>query len=191
MHGVRHLGVLLVLWGCGGEQLATTAGLPDGATAAPTLFRRHFPFAESYPDSPPELSISCLDAGLPVGDNGLPNCVVVSANWPAGSGSAEEIAACQLCNAPGLAPFIAPVPLETIGDGLSGYQCLCAVPPLPSGARCPPDEWPNASWCYATTPPELPAVCEPRLGFSPAEDAGAAWANGVIYVACFEPQATQ
>jgi hypothetical protein len=207
MHDVRHLGpLLLVLWGCGGEQLATTAEPPDGAAAATAaaatpLLQRQFAFAESQPAGQASVAISCLDAGLPVGDNGLPNCVVVSANWPAGTGSADEIAACEQCNAPGLAPFIAPVPLASIGDGLSGYQCLCAVNPLPSGARCPPivvppfepdsapDEGSNAAWCYATDTSFAP--CGPsHLGFSAALDAGAAWASGTLYIACFEPQTT-
>jgi hypothetical protein len=191
MHNVRHLGVLLVLWGCGGEQLATTAEPPDGAGAATPLFRSQLPFAESQPASQASVAVICLDAGLPVGDNGLPNCVVVSAHLP-GNSSAEEIAACGLCNAPGLAPFIAPVPLESIGDDLLGYQCLCAVTPLPSSARCPPDEGSNASWCYATADSGGPAPCElPRLGFSAALDAGAAWASGMLYIACFEPQTAQ
>jgi hypothetical protein len=178
----------------------------------PTAGRRHgrdasvhtqFGFAESQPASQASVAVTCLDAGLPVGDNGLPNCVVVSANFPAGTGSADAIAACEHCNAPGLAPFIAPVPLESIGDGLSNYQCLCAVAPLPSNARCPPieippfppdgapDEESNASWCYATADAASFTPCGPILGFSAALDAGAAWANGRLYVACFEPQATQ
>jgi len=191
MHKVRHLGpLLLMLWGCGGEQREATAEPPDGAEAATPLFRRQLPFAESQPASQPYVTVTCLDAGLPVGDNGLPNCVVVSANLPAGTGSADEIAACEQCNAPGLAPFIAPVPLESIGAGLSGYQCLCAVTPLPSSARCPPDQGSSASWCYSTT--AAPTPCgPPQLGFSAALDAGATWASGMLYIACFEPQATQ
>jgi hypothetical protein len=116
----------------------------------------------------------------------------VSANLPAGSGSADEIAACEQCNAPGLAPFIAPVPLESIGEGLSAYQCLCAVAPLPSGTHCPPDDWSNASWCYTPAAGENPG-CGPRpiLGFTAAVDAGVTWQNGTLYIACFEPQATQ
>jgi hypothetical protein len=193
MHDVPRLGVLLLLWGCGGEQLATTTGPPDGAQTATPLFRRQIPFAASQPAGQANLTITCLDAGLPVGDNGLPNCVVVSANLPAGSSTADEVAACQLCNAPGLAPFIAPVPLESIGEGLSGYQCLCAVAPIASSDRCPPYEGSNASWCYATPDSGEPDPCDrPRLGFTAAVDAGAAWAGaGVLYIACFEPQTAQ
>jgi hypothetical protein len=189
MHDVRHLGILLVLWGCGGEQLAAKVEPPDGAVAATALYRNQFAFAESQLASQASLAVTCLDAGLPVGDNGLPNCVVVSANLPAGDSSTEEITACGLCNAPGLAPFIAPVPLESIGDGLSGYQCLCAVTPLPSSARCPPDEGSNASWCYAAADSAAPSPCGlADLGFSAALDAGAAWTSGMLYIACFEPQ---
>jgi hypothetical protein len=59
---------------------ARTAGRRGGDPSVP-----EFPFAESQPASQASVAVTGLDAGLPVGDDGLPNCVVVSANLPAGS----------------------------------------------------------------------------------------------------------
>jgi len=128
-----------------------------------------------------------------VADNGLPNCIVVSARLPRGAGvTGDQIVDCERCdNTPGLEPFVAPVPLERIGTGLSNYACLCAVSPLASGLPCPAEDSSSASWCYSETPPgPLPNSCAPRpgpiLGFS-----GPALVSGTLYVACFDPQTGQ
>lgn len=132
------------------------------------------------------MAARCFDAGLPVGDNGLPNCIVVIARTPPWPGTAEQVAACNACDAPGLERFVAPVPLQTIGEGLSNYGCLCAVTPPSPDAGCSPfsDDPSKASWCYPGTAPS--PFGQPCLTFSPSLSQ-----NGTLYVACFEPQTTQ
>ena len=203
MPNARLLGVLLVLWGCGGRTGSADTELMDGSTGSAATE----PMDGSTPDASPGDGLlfqtvylqeapesgslgsldlfQCFDAG-PVGDNGGANCVVVSAQFPS-IGPQERIAACTKCDAPGLEPFVTSVPLESIGEGLSKYACLCAVTQLPSNAGCalpllprPGGSW----WCYSASPPGGPA-CGQVLGFSPG-----LFESGTIYVACFGPETT-
>src|SRR5271168_222129 len=100
--GILAVLLMLFLWGCGGEQTAATTELLDGAVEAAPLFQNLYPRILGGEDV---LSFQCLSAALPVGDNGLPNCVVVSAGFPEG-GTPEQVEACEQCDAPGLEPFI-------------------------------------------------------------------------------------
>jgi len=201
-----------VTWGCGGHIESTTAESPDasdhvlgadgasaedadaaadvletdGAGAENVLFRDILPGGPvpPVPGQDPPFAAACLVGGpLPVGANGLPNCIVVSARPVS---SPEQLAACKQCDVPGLEPLVSPVPLETIGEGLSNHPCLCAVTSLPS-AGCPDESIQSsvASWCY-TTPGSTPSIptCAPSasLGFSEG-----AVESGTLYVACFAP----
>ncbi len=188
MPNARLLGVLLVLCACGGHQESATAespdgSAPDGAHVDGLVFRDLYP---QTPEGGPRLAAQCFDAGLAVGDNGLPNCIVVIARTPPWPGTAEQVAACNACDAPGLERFVAPVPLETIGEGLSNYGCLCAVTPPSPDADCSPfsDDPSKASWCYPGTVPS--PFGEPCLTFSPGLSQ-----SGTLYVACFEQVTTQ
>lgn len=187
---------LLVATGCGGRDGAVAvpamdASAPDGAGAAGALFQDLFPQQQEVAGQPgAALAYQCLERPLPVAGNGLPNCIVVSPQMPAG-GTAQDLAACKRCDAPGFEPFVASIPLERIGEGLSSYACICAVSPLARDLPCPGMDPSTASWCYADGASGSPqeATCSPHpgsiLGFS-----GQATARGPLYVACFEPSAT-
>jgi hypothetical protein len=151
---------------------------PDGSVAAALAFQM------LYPQTQGDVSVvfQCLPGPLPLGDNGLPNCVVVTAQSSAPR-TAEQLAACRACDAPGLEPFTSSLSLDAIGEGLSNYQCICAVTPSPASAGCPPAESSSAGWCYATKH-DLPVSCAPRpgpiLGFAQGTSQ-----SGALYVACF------
>ncbi len=194
--------MLLVLSGCGSRTGADatvdpTAPVeqPDASTEVRALARYVVPTGPQLPNA---TVAQCLDGPLPVGGNGLPNCIVLRARFLANEGNAEDIAACEQCSAPGLTPFIAPVPLDVIGDGLSNYQCMCAVSPLPAGAECPPAPWSPSSiaaWCYTENPPHpcftaSEPIVSPMIGFStPAVSSALSGPTTTVYIACFEPQA--
>ena len=199
MPNSRLLGVLLVLWGCGGRTGSADTELMDGSTgsAATEPMEGSAPdgspgdglvFQMVYPQEAPESgsfdAFQCFDAG-PVGDNDGANCVVVSAQFPSVAPQ-QHVAACTKCDAPGLEPLVTSVPLESIGEGLSKYACLCAVTQLPSDAGC---EFPAPTqdgfwWCYSASAPGG-AACGQQLAFSPG-----LFESGTIYVACFGPQTT-
>jgi hypothetical protein len=176
---------------------------PDGASiqgssmdaSAPSrlLFQNIYPMPNRPADAAGDLSfrLQCLDGPLPVGDGGLPNCVVVTARslpWP---GTSEQRVACNQCDEPGLAPFVAPAPLDAIGEGLSNYSCLCSVTALPPGSCPPAEDTGVASWCYSENAgPPHGGFCSSRPGPILAFSAGAL-EHGTLYVACFDPRATQ
>jgi hypothetical protein len=182
----KRLVVLVLLWGCGsgGASPELAAGARAGDASAETgvlsepVYRNLFP-RQAPVDAGPFLTLQCLPAPLPVDENGTPNCVVVSAIQPI-DGSSEGVAACNRCDAPGLEPFVAPAPLESIGEGLSNYSCLCAVKRRP-GPDCSVDDDPTPSWCYSSSDePRCSPGPGPFLAFSPT-----ALEIGQLYVACF------
>jgi hypothetical protein len=200
--------VLVVMtWGCGGQIESTTAESPDasgnivgtdggsaensapdasanvvgtdGAGADSVLVRYVVPESPPPPPGEGESAGQCLyGESLPIEANGLPNCVVVSARPVS---SPEQLAACKRCDVPGLAPFVAPVPLETIGEGLSKQPCLCAVSASPPGPMCPVESS-SAFWCYAPSAPTCQRQPSAALGFSQR-----ATESGTLYIACFAP----
>lgn len=187
------LAVLLFLWGCEGTGATAEPAdaSPPGDALADAGAQSTILYRYLYPQEPPvdgqaTLTSQCLPAPLPVDPNGIPNCVVVSAMAPVPS-SDEAIAACKPCDAPGLEPFVATAPLESIGEGLSNYACLCAVKPRP-GAGCDSlsDDDAIPSWCYSKGLVQGTDFnpCAPRpgpeLSFSPT-----ALSIGTLYVACF------
>ncbi len=190
MPHARLVGALLVLWGCGGRTGSAATeppdgSAPDGSVASGLVFQDEF---SQTAESGPFVAAQCFgfDAGLPVGDSGLPNCIVVSAQSPSDFPPEHQSSDCQ-CDAPGLAPLVTSVPLETIGEGLSHYGCLCAVNPLPpDAAGCDTNlDFADPSrdfWCYPDTDPPSGGLC---LGFSMGLSA-----RGTLYVACFDPQTT-
>ena len=133
-------------------------------------------------------SVLAVGSRRPSRPNGLPNCVVVSARTSV-QDDAQGLAICQECAEPGLEPFIAPVPLERIGAGLSSYPCLCGVMPLPSNAVCPSLDSSTASWCYTVAPAGSAPCSGPILGFSPLASSVPVSESGTLYIACFEPEA--
>jgi hypothetical protein len=177
----------LAFTACGGRSAETTPVALDAATLSDvSLFRQEFPGATP----PRSFSGQCLPRSLPLGSDGIPNCLVVAARSidPAGPG---EIEACQRCSDPGFAPLTTTLPLEQIGEGLSNFNCLCAVTPVPRSAGCPPEGptgWPSedSAWCYADDGgPRVAEFCansgDPALlGFSIAP------VGVTTYVACFE-----
>jgi hypothetical protein len=184
--------VLVVLWGCGsnGPSAETAGGSPVLDASAEASLRT----GAVFQDILPQVTVladagtivnwaQCPDASLPVGDAGLPNCVVVSARMPY---SEDDFKACQRCDAPGLEPFVAPVPLDSIGEGLSNYSCLCAVKPLPpSQPFCSFPDTTTASWCYSgASEPPCGSKPGPTLLFSQG-----ALVSGTLYVACFDQPA--
>jgi hypothetical protein len=187
----KRLGVLLLLWGCGGAGAspgAVGAGAGDASAdvgvQSDAVYRALSP-RQAPVDGGPVFTLQCVPAPLPVDKNGTPNCIFVSAIQPIDD-SSQGIAACNRCDAPGLEPFVAPAPLESIGEGLSNYSCLCAVKPRPGPDCSPPDDDSTPSWCYSSAPSSsaIPGFCPPGYGpflaFSPP-----ALEAGPLYVACF------
>ncbi len=185
------LALLLVLTACGGRAIVvSTTATDDGSTGSlAPLFRASYP--EHAP--PGTLTIQCLPEPLPTGGDGLPNCFVVTARFPDGTGGAQDIATCRQCGEPGLEPFVPSIAVQSIGDGLAGYQCLCTIHALPRGAMCPPLDESSSSWCYAaevdgSDPDGGPLVggpCEAaRIGFTGLTG------EGPVYLACFAPGLT-
>jgi hypothetical protein len=180
--------VLLLLWGCGSTQ--PSAEVADGAASrvaeagarVPTaVFEELFPQA-GHADAGNVVE-QCLEAALPLDRNGLPNCVVVTASDP--PGDEQAVLDCNRCDAPGLEPFVATIPLDSIGESISNYSCICAIKP-PSTPDCPPPTDPSAWWCYSERPPGPPDFnnCAPRPGPS-IRLSVAAQESGTVYVACF------
>jgi hypothetical protein len=188
------LAVLSLMWGCGGTGAsaepadASPAGdAPADASAQSEVLYRYLYMQEEPVDGQAALTSQCLLGPLPVDPHGIPNCVVVSAIVPA-THSEEAIAACNKCDAPGLEPFVAPAPLESIGEGLSNYACLCAVKPRPEvGCDSFGDDDAIASWCYSKGGDPSGACAQPPgpfLSYSPTT-----LMSGTVYVACFSASA--
>jgi hypothetical protein len=182
--------VLLVFWGCGSAE--PSAEVADGAASrvaeagacVPTaVFEELFPQA-GHTDAGNVVE-QCLEAALPLDSKGLPNCVVVTASDP--PGDEQAVLDCNRCDTPGLEPLVATIPLDSIGESISNYSCICAIKP-PSSMDCPPApaDPGGAWWCYSERPPGPPDLnnCAPRPGpgiwLSPA-----AQESGTVYVACF------
>jgi hypothetical protein len=178
-------GALVVLVGCGGGE-STAAAPPDasagdGAVAVSAVYRTLLPQVAGAG----VITYTCLPGPLPVDDAGAPNCIVVSAQFlPEGDGAVvDQPPSCPPCEA-GLEPFTSSIPLDTLGEGLAMYPCLCTVPALPPSAHCPQEDRGDdagASWCYGGQgtdgfPPS--AVCQSILGFYGPP-------SGALYVACF------
>ena len=119
--------LLPLLLACGGREQALSAYPDDaGASAAEAgaaglhdaadgpLYERSYEVIAS------EGTLQCLEGTvLDLGAAQVPNCFVVLARFPRDGGSPGDLAACEQCSEPGLAPFVPSVPLEDIGQGLS------------------------------------------------------------------------
>ncbi|HEX4445693.1 MAG TPA: hypothetical protein VH044_03125 [Polyangiaceae bacterium] len=167
---------------------APDGAIPEASAPVTPLFQGVYPQNHSQPV--PDQSFfarQCLENLLPLGEGAMPNCVVVSARMLPDA-SEQELADCERCDAPGLEPFDGSAPLESVGEGLSSYRCVCAVSSAPRGLPCPAQDGSSASWCYATIVGNGPPLCAPPfssgayLGFS-----GPALTSGTLFVACFEP----
>jgi hypothetical protein len=129
----------------------------------------------------------CLAPPLPLGADGVPDCVFVRAMYAHGTAAPADVAACQLCNAPGEAPVPQATPLASMAPGLDAFDCLCVVGAEPAATACPPAggfaATSPAAWCYAPSEPNCATQgATSALEFSPAASEGA-----VLYGACFAP----
>jgi hypothetical protein len=200
------LGLLCaLLFGCGGRTLhppgelgasesddagAVGASASDASGAAAPLFQAVYPQwgPPHFQDAGTTFMKQCLKAPLPVGGNGVPDCVVISAR---SSVRTADGSSCDPCG-PGLEPYMSSLPLESIGAGLSDYPCLCAVPSLPpaSGAcELAREQSPDGFWCYAPMGGTNASTCAPDPGPALLYSTGL-MESGTVYVACFEPQTT-
>jgi hypothetical protein len=182
---------VLAMTACSGSTQETAGVAPDAvapslATDASTastapLFWQEYPYLpqDGADGAPPDsVTFQCFPQPLPVRPDGMPNCIVVVAR----ALDSALAGLCQRCDEPGLEPLITTIPLDRIGEGLSMFDCVCAVRALPSDADCLPGA--PGGWCYEgprdggiPRPPECPAA----LAF-PIVPHGS-----TTYVACFEP----
>ena len=119
---------------------------------------------------------ACLPTTLPT--NGYtPNCVVVAARYPEGTGSSAEIDDCTRCDTPGLLlpdAFLEP----SVSSALSGYECLCRI----EGASCGIAGLPRGSgpwWCYSDASGDT-ACSVASISITSSASLGAD-----LYIACF------
>jgi hypothetical protein len=167
--------LVLLACACSGKQSS------DTPTKAP--FTAYLP-AEPGPDAGlSSLEVFCLPASFPVTDAGLPNCVVVRAMFPNGTGTAQEIDACRACAAPGESHVPASISLASISPDLAGYSCVCAVS---MSAPCPDRAPTLVDWCA------LPVGSHRSISLNCQGNAGLNFASSLtwgaaVYVACFAP----
>jgi hypothetical protein len=124
----------------------------------------------------------CLPTTLPVESNGAPNCTVVAARFPTGTGTPAQVAACKQCGETGLS-FFPPSILASVSSKLAQYDCVCLVE-APSSQGCPmrPGQGgPSVSWCYENGGGATPCP-GPWLAFDAPSTFGAD-----LYMACFNP----
>jgi hypothetical protein len=184
---------VLVLAACGGQSAEATSAAPDAAppsvsadASSPSLealYQQLYPFpvlpyTAADGGLPDTLAAQCFPRPMPLASDGQPNCIVVVARPE----NDQQVAACERCTDPGLEPLVTSISLDRIGEGLSNFDCVCAVRALPSDSGC--SNWGAlGGWCYAG-PPDAgdPGPCSMGgIRFPPVP------AGSTTYVACFEP----
>lgn len=176
--------IVVLVAACGGK-----ASPPPGPTPAPQALASwsYVGVDGPVPGGTSLLVDQCLAPALPLGADGVPDCVFIRAAYPHGTAAADVVATCQLCNAPGEAPVPTATPLGSMAPGLAGFDCLCVVGAEPAATPCPPPggfvATSPAVWCYAPSEPNCAGQgATSALEFSPAASVGA-----VLYGACFAP----
>jgi hypothetical protein len=175
---VTSFAALATALGCGGEEAGPTP--PPQAIAGASW--AYMEVDGPTPAGTSVLADQCLTTSVPLGADGLPDCVFIRAEYPHGTAAATDVAACQACTAPGEAPVPSSVQLASVSPDLAGFDCLCAVAALPAAAACPPaggfTAASPAAWCYTATL----ASCGPTaaIAYSPAASQLA-----TLYGACF------
>jgi hypothetical protein len=167
------------------DAVAPSAAADASTPSVAPLFQQEYAYLpqEGADGAPPDsLAHQCFPRPLPLGLNGLPNCIVAVARSVHG----QQAAACMRCSDPGLEPLTTAIPLDRIGEGLSTFDCVCAVRALTSDVDCNPPSGAPDGWCYEGTrdgggPGPREPDCPGALAF-PIVPIGS-----ITYVACFEP----
>jgi hypothetical protein len=151
-------------------------------------------YSESYPSEPepsdsgpPPWLTQCLPEPLPVGANGMPDCVVVRARFPhspQATATPDDIDACRACDEPGLSPVSPSIPLASINADLPSFDCVCVVNasgPCPDRGPGPPT--PPQSWCYnASFSDAFGYGCSTPTSITFGENTAR---QAAVYLACF------